>query len=91
LIETNPYLRDPEKRKKLILKAVSTSTAIETKSYLAGFLEPLKPSKTPDTSIILREPEAPYKPRHCRFSPSVCSPDPDPPTGTGFKLGFIKA
>lgn len=29
LIETNPYLRDPEKRQALIYTAVSSSTAIE--------------------------------------------------------------
>jgi hypothetical protein len=30
LIETNPYLRNPEKRKKMLFKTVSSSTAIET-------------------------------------------------------------
>jgi len=30
LIETNPYLRDPEKLRKLLIANVSSSTAIET-------------------------------------------------------------
>jgi hypothetical protein len=30
LIETNPYLRDPEKLRKLLITNVSSSTAIET-------------------------------------------------------------
>ena len=30
LIETNPYLRDPEKLRKLLFTNVSSSTAIET-------------------------------------------------------------
>ena len=30
LIETNPYLRDPEKLRKLLVTNVSSSTAIET-------------------------------------------------------------
>jgi len=30
LIETNPYLKDPKRRRKLIYTAVTTSTAIET-------------------------------------------------------------
>lgn len=29
LIETNPYLKDPEKRKSLFITTVSSSTAIE--------------------------------------------------------------
>jgi len=30
LIETNPYLRDPEQRRKGLIRSVATSTAIET-------------------------------------------------------------
>lgn len=30
LVETNPYLRDPEQRRALIYTAVTSSTAIET-------------------------------------------------------------
>ena len=30
LIETNPYLRDPQKLRKLLITNVSSSTAIET-------------------------------------------------------------
>jgi hypothetical protein len=58
LIETNPYLRDPEKRNILILKAVSTSTAIETKSFFAEALKAFQKSGEP---LILHEPEATQK------------------------------
>ncbi len=30
LIETNPYLRDPEQRRKGLIRSIATSTAIET-------------------------------------------------------------
>lgn len=30
LIDTNPYLKDPEKRRKALIRSVASSTAIET-------------------------------------------------------------
>ena len=57
LIETNPYLRDPEKFRKALITTVSTSTAIETGAPVASIarmleenkkIEPLK--KTPGSA-----------------------------------------
>lgn len=36
LIETNPYLRDPEKFRKALIKSVASSTAIETGTTVAS-------------------------------------------------------
>ena len=56
LIETNPYLKDPEQRRALIYTAVTSSTAIETghivteqSDYLARMAE------------TVAEPEEPYQ------------------------------
>ena len=35
LIETNPYLRDREKRRKALIRSVASSTAIETGAAVA--------------------------------------------------------
>ena len=48
LIETNPYLRDPEKLRKLLITNVSSSTAIETGASvdsIARMLEETKKTK----------------------------------------------
>lgn len=54
LIETNPYLRDPEQRREMIYTAVSSSTAIETgytvtarSDYLARMPEKAAESEEP--------------------------------------------
>jgi len=54
LIETNPYLSDPEQRRELIYTAVATSTAIETgyivtarSDYLAQMPEKIAESEEP--------------------------------------------
>ena len=54
LIETNPYLRDPEQRRELIYTAVATSTAIETgyivtdrSAYLTQLPEKVAESEEP--------------------------------------------
>ena len=42
LIETNPYLRDPEQYKKLLLINVGSSAAIEIGSFPASITQELK-------------------------------------------------
>ncbi len=42
LIETNPYLRNPEQYKKLLLINVGSSAAIETGSFPASITQELK-------------------------------------------------
>lgn len=41
LVETNPYLRDPEQRRALIYTAVTSSTAIETGYIVSNETAPL--------------------------------------------------
>lgn len=42
LIETNPYLRDPEKFRKALIKSVASSTAIETGAPVAAIARMLE-------------------------------------------------
>ncbi|MDP1682540.1 MAG: hypothetical protein Q8L39_12295 [Burkholderiales bacterium] len=44
LIETNPYLRDPEKFRKALIKSVASSTAIETGTSVASIVHMLEES-----------------------------------------------
>jgi hypothetical protein len=41
LIETNPYLRDPEKFRKALVTSVASSTAIETGAPIASIVRML--------------------------------------------------
>lgn len=53
LIETNPYLRDPEKFRKALITSVASSTAIETGAPIATIvrtLEEAEESKTLTTA-----------------------------------------
>jgi hypothetical protein len=53
LIETNPYLRDPEQFRKALITSVASSTAIETGASIesiARMLEDAEPA-TPLTSM----------------------------------------
>jgi hypothetical protein len=45
LIETNPYLRDPEKLRKLLITNVSSSTAIETGASVDSIARMLEQTK----------------------------------------------
>jgi hypothetical protein len=47
LIETNPYLRDPEKLRKLLVTNVSSSTAIETGVSVESIARMLEETKKP--------------------------------------------
>jgi hypothetical protein len=47
LIETNPYLRDPEKLRKLLISNVSSSTAIETGASIDSIARMLEKSEKP--------------------------------------------
>ena len=47
LIETNPYLRDPEKLRKLLITNVSSSTAIETGASVESIARMLEETKKP--------------------------------------------
>ena len=42
LIETNPYLRDPEKFRKALITSVASSTAIETGAPVASIARMLE-------------------------------------------------
>lgn len=42
LIETNPYLRDPEKFRKALITSVSSSTAIETGAQVSSIAHMLE-------------------------------------------------
>jgi len=42
LIETNPYLRDPEKFRKALITSVASSTAIETGAQIASIVRMLE-------------------------------------------------
>ena len=42
LIETNPYLRDPEKFRKALIASVASSTAIETGASVASIASMLE-------------------------------------------------
>lgn len=44
LIETNPYLRDPEKLRKALITSVASSTAIETGTSVASIVRMLEDS-----------------------------------------------
>ena len=44
LIETNPYLRDPAKFRKALIKSVASSTAIETGASVASIVRMLEQS-----------------------------------------------
>ena len=44
LIETNPYLRDPEKFRKALITSVASSTAIETGASVASIARMLEES-----------------------------------------------
>ncbi len=45
LIETNPYLRDPEKFRKALITCVASSTAIETGAPVASVARMLEESE----------------------------------------------
>jgi hypothetical protein len=45
LIETNPYLRDPEKFRKALITSVASSTAIETGAPIASIARMLEQGK----------------------------------------------
>jgi hypothetical protein len=47
LTETNPYLRDPEKLRKLLVTNVSSSTAIETGASVDSIARMLEKSDKP--------------------------------------------
>lgn len=42
LIETNPYLRDPEKFRKALITSVASSTAIETGAPISSIVRMLE-------------------------------------------------
>jgi hypothetical protein len=42
LIQTNPYLRDPEKFRKALITSVASSTAIETGTSVASIIRMLE-------------------------------------------------
>lgn len=42
LVETNPYLRDPEKFRKALITSVASSTAIETGTPVASVVRMLE-------------------------------------------------
>lgn len=53
LIETNPYLRDPEKFRKALKKSVASSTAIETGASVASIVHMLEESRNTKSAAHL--------------------------------------
>lgn len=53
LIDTNPYLRDPQKFQQALMTSVASSTAIETGAPVASIVRMLKQGKetTPFTAM----------------------------------------
>lgn len=45
LIETNPYLRDPEKFRKALIRCIASSTAIETGQSIEAIVRMLEESE----------------------------------------------
>jgi hypothetical protein len=61
LIETNPYLKDPEQRRALIYTTVTSSTAIETGHTVVD--RTIQPSPSLEKAIHAAESEETYRPR----------------------------
>ena len=61
LSKTNPYLKDPEKRRKALLITVLSSAAIETKGLSSALLDKYILSKTSSAASIMRESEESYE------------------------------
>jgi hypothetical protein len=57
LSKTNPYLKDPEKRRKALLITVLSSAAIETNGLSSVLLDKHSPRKTSSSALIMRESE----------------------------------
>jgi hypothetical protein len=45
LVETNPYLRDSQRRQRLLIRTVVSSTAVEGVHFLSGELQRLSESR----------------------------------------------
>ena len=54
LIETNPYLRDPEKFRKALIMSVASSTAIETGASIASIARMLEDGENAETLTPLQ-------------------------------------
>ena len=61
LIETNPYLIDPERREKLLYTSVCTSTAIE--GVKVTFVQPNPFTVYPDQIPLVKQTDGSYGPR----------------------------
>ena len=62
LVETNPYLRDPEKFRKALITSVASSTAIETGASVASIVRMLEESaKTRPLTQPQASPSLPHK------------------------------
>jgi hypothetical protein len=48
LIETNPYLRDPERSRKALITSIASSSAIETGESVASIARMLEDSDRPE-------------------------------------------
>jgi hypothetical protein len=61
LIETNPYLIDPQQREKLLYTSVCTSTAIESVKVTTVQLKPF--TEDPGQISLVKQPDGSYGPR----------------------------
>ena len=61
LSKTNPYLKDPEKRRKALLITVLSSAAIETRGISSALFDKFIPRKTSSASMIIRESEESFE------------------------------
>lgn len=61
LIETNPYLIDPQQREKLLYTSVCSSTAIE--GVKVAFVQPKPFTEDPGQIPLVKQPDGSYGPR----------------------------
>ena len=61
LSKTNPYLKDPKKKRKALLITVLSSAAIETKGLSSALFDKSIPCKASSTPMIIRESEESFE------------------------------
>ncbi len=61
LSKTNPYLKDPEKKRKALLITVLSSAAIETRGLSSTLFNKPIPRKASSAPMIIRESEESFE------------------------------
>ena len=55
LIDTNPYLRDPERFRKALITSVASSTAVETGASVASIVRVLEAEKDVELPLMMTQ------------------------------------